>query len=177
MLKSNFLYFINHLTNLLPPTKFYSLKSNLYKFAGVKIGKNVRLISSVSIWGNGELVIDDNTFIGHETTILSGGAVIHIGKNVDISSRVLIVNGTHNKFDEPHKAAGNGYATNISIGDGSWVAASVSIIEGGMIGNCCIIGAGALVRNNIPNGSTATGIPAKVIYKESDRDLLNVVSE
>lgn len=51
----------------------------------------------------------------------------------------------------------------ICIGDDVWVGAGAIILPGVNIGKCSIIGAGALVINDVPEFSVVAGIPAKVI--------------
>jgi len=154
---------INHLINLLPPTKLYNLKSALYRWCGVNIGTNVRIVSSVNIWGTGTLRIGENTFIGHETLLLIGGGIVDIGANVDISSRVTISNGTHKKSICDLKAAGEGYALDINIGDGCWIGLSSTFIAGCNLGNNCIVAAGALAKGNYNPKMLVGGVPAKEI--------------
>jgi len=160
-MKSKRLFIVNAITSAFPPSKLYSLKSILYKWAGVELGDNVRIVSSVKIWGAGRLIIGHNTFIGHQTLILLGGGMINIANDVDISSNVVIVNGSHKKGVD--KGAGEGTYTNIFIESGAWLGASTTIIAGGNVGVNCIVGAGSLVNKSlIPQGVYA-GVPAKML--------------
>lgn len=52
---------------------------------------------------------------------------------------------------------------NIIIGNHVWLAANVQVLKGVSIGSDCIIGARAVVTQNIPANSLAVGVPAKVI--------------
>ncbi len=164
MLQPTKLYFVNHFCSILPPTRCYSLKAILYRWAGVDVGNNVRIISSSKIWGTGQLIIGDNTFIGHKSLILMGGSEVNIGHNVDISSNVTIVNGTH-ELGNNEKAAGVGIARPIEINKGSWIGASATIIAGAKIGNRAIVAAGAVVTGEVEPGSVVGGVPAKIISK------------
>jgi maltose O-acetyltransferase len=163
MLKSNRLYLVNFVTSILPPTKFYPLKTALYRWAGVKCGANVRLASSVCILGAGELSIGDNSFIGHGTLILLGGSAINIGCNVDISSRVTITNGSHLRSKDKNKAAGDGTSSDITIGHGAWIGVSSTIIVGSKVGASSIIAAGSLLNRVVPEHEVYGGVPAKKI--------------
>ena len=88
------LYIVGGLIHSLPSTKCFSLKCQLYRLTGAKIGKNVRIASSAKIIGNGDLTIGDNTWIGHEVMIACSNKIV-IGKDCDIAPRVYIGNGTH----------------------------------------------------------------------------------
>tara|TARA_R110001592_G_scaffold85363_1_gene252203 strand:+ start:7264 stop:7707 length:444 start_codon:yes stop_codon:yes gene_type:complete len=143
----------------------YGIKNLLLCWAGIEIGRNVRIASSARILGSGRIIIGDNTFIGHFSKILVGGGIIEIGRDVDISSNVTIINGTHNKYDISGKAAGTGFSKNIFIGNGSWIGASVTLIGGVNIGCCSIVAAGATVVSDVPELCLFGGVPAKYICK------------
>lgn len=164
------LYIVNLLFSFIPATRMFGVKRLLLRWAGAKIGNNVRIVSSVRVLGVGELTIGENTFIGHFTKILVGGGVVKIGRDVDISSNVTIINGTHNLYDIPRKAAGTGLSKNIKIGDGSWICASVTIIGGARLGDCSIIASGATVVSEVPSYCLFGGVPAKFLknYKETN---------
>lgn len=51
----------------------------------------------------------------------------------------------------------------IKIGDDTFVGARASILPGTTIGKCCIIGACAVVKGNIPDYSIVVGNPAKIV--------------
>ena len=55
-----------------------------------------------------------------------------------------------------------------TIGDCVYIGPNVSIVENVEIGNYCTIGAGSVLVKNIPDNSTAVGVPAKVINKDSN---------
>lgn len=157
------LYIIYFIFPFLPPTRFYRVKCFLLRWAGIKVGSNVRIVSSARLLGSGQLTIGDNTFIGHFTKIIVGGGSVNIGGNVDISSNVTIINGSHNKYDIPGKAAGTGFSKNIHINDGSWIGASVTIIGGANVGKCSIVAAGATLVCDVPDFCMFGGVPAKSI--------------
>ena len=56
-------------------------------------------------------------------------------------------------------------AKRITIGSDVWVGAKATILPGVTIGDRCIIGANAVVTKDIPEGSVAVGIPARVIKR------------
>lgn len=53
----------------------------------------------------------------------------------------------------------------VEVGEGTWVGAGTTIIQGIHIGKNCFIGAGAVVVKDIPDGSLCYGNPARVIRK------------
>lgn len=89
-------YFNMIIFRLLPETSCFALKRSLFRFAGAKIGKNVRICSSVHIMGCGELIIGDDVWIGHEVFI-STTSRVEIGNYVDIAPMVYIYWNTSNR--------------------------------------------------------------------------------
>lgn len=156
------LYLVGGFVHCLPSTRCFYLKRQLYKLAGVKIGKNVRIASSVTIIGNGHLTIGDNTWIGHQVLICCSDK-ISIGKDCDIAPRVYIGNGTHEIETQGIKAAGKGCSLPITIGDGCWICANCAILPSTVIGSCSIIAAGAVVKGEIPARQLWGGAPARII--------------
>jgi maltose O-acetyltransferase len=49
------------------------------------------------------------------------------------------------------------------IGDDCWIGGSVIILAGVHIAHGSVIGAGSLVTKDIPAGSVAVGVPARVV--------------
>ena len=62
-----------------------------------------------------------------------------------------------NKFKE--------FLGTIEIGDNTFIGARSIIMYNVKIGKDCIIGSGSIVTRDIPDGSVAVGVPAKVIGK------------
>lgn len=66
-----------------------------------------------------------------------------------------------------HIAPGSNLAGLVTVGDSSFLGVGVRVIPGVKIGRGCIIGAGAVVIHDIPDYSTAVGVPAKVLKRDS----------
>jgi acetyltransferase-like isoleucine patch superfamily enzyme len=155
-------YIVNLLINLLPSTRLFSLKRFLLSLTGAIIAKNVRVCSSAKFIGNGKLIIDENSWIGHECLVIKSSSV-SIGKNVDIAPRVYIGTGTHFIDMNSLNVAGEGFSKDIIIGDGVWIGANSTILPGVKIGKKSIIGAGSVVVKEIPPYCIAVGNPCKPI--------------
>ena len=64
MLNTKKLYLLNLVWHLLPESCFFKFKNMLLRWAGAKVGRNVRITSSVTINGALNLEIGDHVFIG-----------------------------------------------------------------------------------------------------------------
>jgi acetyltransferase-like isoleucine patch superfamily enzyme len=153
----------NRITRLLPTSRCFRLKAFLYRSAGYQVSRSCRIISSAQIWGNCQVTIGDDTFIGHDVLITGGESRIEIGRFVDIGPRVCIVMGTH-RIDMygPH-SAGAGDSKDVVIEDGVWIGANSTILGGVRLGRKCVIGAGSVVTRDIPPFTIAFGVPCRAV--------------
>jgi len=142
---------------ILPPTRFFRLKTRLLSLSGVDIDPTAQLFSSVRITTTGQLTIGAYTFIGHQVLIGGGDAAISIGSNCDIGPRVSIITGDHEFAPTGPRAAGPGFSRPIVIEDGVWIGAGSMILRGVRIGQRSVICAGSVVARNIPAESYAIG--------------------
>lgn len=158
------LYIVSLLFAILPESRLFPLKASLLRWAGACIGRNVRVCSSVRIYGNAHLSIGDDTWLGHHTLIIASGD-IHIGSNVDIGPRVYLGTGTHKIDPIGQHSAGTGVRQPVVIGNGVWLCSSVVILPGVSIGEKTIIGAGSVVLKQVPQREIHAGVPARFIRK------------
>lgn len=167
IMKTHRLYIISGLIRLLPSTKFFALKRTLYRFAGMNIGKNVRIASSAKFVGTGNIFVGDNTWIGEDVIIVCTSEV-RIGRNCDIAPRVYIGTGTH--IIDPHgeHIAGSGISRPVNINDGCWLCVNSTILPGVSVGKKTIVAAGAVVTKDTNDFCIVGGIPASIIRKFDD---------
>lgn len=99
-------------------------------------------------------------------------SLIELGKDVVISREVMLL--THDySISRGFQAIGK-YTKEvrniqgIKIGENSFIGARASLLPGTVIGNNCIIGAGAVVKGDIPDGSIVVGNPAKIIARTDE---------
>jgi maltose O-acetyltransferase len=129
----------------------------------MKVDVTCRIVSSAQIWGNFDIEIGKETFVGHEVFIVGGKSMISIGSHVDIAPRVMIVTGTHEIDMIGLRSAGTGYSKDVTIEDGVWIGANTTIIGGVTIGRKSIIGSGSVVTRSIPPYVIAVGNPCRPI--------------
>jgi acetyltransferase-like isoleucine patch superfamily enzyme len=126
--------------------------------SGVFVGRNTILSCK-----NGDIVIDDNANVGFNVEVFSAGRV-RIGKDVLIAAYTYLVGGDHlfDRVDVPVLYQGR-TAQGIEVDDNVWLGAHVVVSDGSRVGRDAIVGAGAVVRGEIPPFAIAAGVPARVI--------------
>lgn len=155
-------YINNLIFPIIPETRAFGLKRAMWRLAGVRIGKQVKISSSCKLFGAGELIIGDNTWIGYQTTIVSSSKIT-IGSNVDIAPRVYIGTGTHTINAEAERIAAEDISKDITIGDGCWLCVNSVILPGAIISKKCVIAAGAVVNGVfLKDRCLLAGVPAKI---------------
>ena len=125
---------------------------------GVFIGRNTMLSCK-----NGDITLDEGANIGINVGITSS-AKVRIGARALIAAYTYFVGGDHlhDRVDIPILEQGR-TARGIEIGDGVWLGAHVVVTDGVRIGRDAIVGAGAIVREDVPEFHIAAGVPARVI--------------
>lgn len=149
---------------MIPESHFFGLKRLMWRLAGATIGKNVKISSSLKVYGVGELEIGDNTWIGYQTIIATSSKVT-IGANVDIAPRVYIGTGTHIINPDFDHVAATDISKDVKIGNGCWLCACSTILPGVNLGEKCVIAAGAVVNNSFGNRVMVGGTPARIIKR------------
>ena len=106
--------------------------------------------------------IGDDFFIGTHCYI-NGIAGLTIGNRVTIAHGVMIFTDSGPNTSPLLQKSFPITAAQIRIGDDVWIGAGAMILPGVTIGNRCVIGAGSIVKENVPEGSVVAGAPAKII--------------
>ncbi len=109
----------------------------------------------------GDVQVGKKCWIG-PFTIIDGSGGLKIGDNCTISA------GTHIYSHDNIKQTLSGGKIPIekqpvSIGSNTYISPNVIVTKGVTIGNCCLVGANYLVKNDFPNYSIIAGNPAKKI--------------
>jgi maltose O-acetyltransferase len=106
------------------------------------------------------LEVGRGTFIARDAYLDPGHPwLITIGEDSGLSPRTIVM--VHDASMKRH--AGCTLLARVEIGDRVFVGVGAIILPGTRIGNDSIIGAGAVVRGDIPPGSMVVGNPAKVV--------------
>lgn len=115
----------------------------------------------------GHVRIGANGFIGRGAQIVAFESVA-IGADALIAAGVVVRDGDHRFADpsRPIREQGHEVAP-IEIGADVWLGAHVVITAGSTIGDGSVVAANAVVRGDIPPGSIAGGIPARVLKERA----------
>ena len=91
------------------------------------------------------------------------GRKISIGKNCMLSTNIEFRTGDSHSILESATNKRINYAQDIEVQHNVWIGANATILKGVKIGANAIVASGAIVTTDIPDGSIAAGIPAKVV--------------
>ncbi len=143
--------------------------------SGIVIGDDVIMSRNTALsCKNGHITVGRGVGFGSHCLVHSiGTSHVEIGDKVAIGSYCYFVGGGQyhtDRLDLPICDQGQNLQGGIRIGDGSWLGARVTVLDGVTIGKGAIIGAGAVVTKDVPDYGIAVGVPAKVVSIRSDQD-------
>jgi maltose O-acetyltransferase len=90
-----------------------------------------------------------------------GEASITIGNQVAVGSGVAFITTGHH-IGPATRRAGEFDIRPITVGDGAWIGARVTILPGVTIGPGAVVAAGAVVTEDVPADTLVAGVPARV---------------
>lgn len=131
---------------------YHGTHFELGPLAEVRIGRWCTIVGAI-IATNGPLTIGDYTFIAHEVVLAAGDYV----RPPDAAAAAAAA---------PAAAA----SAAVEIGENVWIGARAIVVAGSRIGDDAIVGAGAVVRGEVPARSTVAGNPARVVRTPRWRD-------
>ena len=120
----------------------------------------------IGVSGNGNLQIGDNCFFNQNSLVACRNSIV-IGNQCIFGPNVTV-------YDHDHKFSFNGIQNgyNLSpvvIEEGCWIGANVMILRGTHIGEKSVIGAGCVVKGDIPPHSLVSGERTLKIRPIEDR--------
>lgn len=157
----HFYLVLGFINTFLKGTRFFYLKRRLFNTIGVSVGNNTKIVAPFSIGKVAKLEIGENCYINKNFSIEGNGNVT-IGNNCDIAPGVTILTGSH-EIGSSSRRAGKGVSWSTSIGNGTWIGAKSTIMNGANIELGVIIGACSMVNKNCAKNSLYFGSPAQRI--------------
>lgn len=104
--------------------------------------------SKLKVRKNAFVEIGENTFINHNTLIVSHEKIL-IGKDVQIGPNVLIYDHDHDFRAEDGVKSMKYVTSPVEIGDNVWIGANTIILRGTKLGNNCVIAANSVIKGEI----------------------------
>jgi putative colanic acid biosynthesis acetyltransferase WcaF len=140
------------------PRPMFGWRSFLLRLFGAKIGTNVHIYSSATIYMPWNLEVGDWSAIGEHAYIYNLGQVT-IGNRVTLSSHAYICAGTHD-YKQPDMPL---IKPPVTICDQAWVCAAAFIGSGITIGEGAVVGARAVAVKDVQPWAIVAGNPAREI--------------
>lgn len=141
-------------------TKFFGIKRTILNSIGFEIGNEARVVGPLLIGRAAHIKVGENSWIGKDLTIHGNGKV-EIGSRCDIAPEVTFLTGSH-EIGDSSRRAGRGTSFDYSIGDGNWIGAKATFVNGASIGDSNIVGATSLVTKKFDENVILIGSPARV---------------
>ncbi len=131
---------------------------------GLRTGDRGKIRDFTILFGGPDkpVTIGDDFFIGTHCYI-NGVAGLTIGDRVTIAHGAMIFTDSGPNTSPLLQERFPITSAPVVIGDDVWIAAGAKILPGVTIGSRCVIGAGSVVKDNVPDGSIMGGVPAKLI--------------
>ena len=137
---------------------------------GVRIGKSSKIgsYSIVKVSGSlgnlgKEILIGNNVGIG-DFAHIGGAGGVSIGDDTITGAFLSIHPENHNFSDTNTEIRTQGInRKGIQIGSNCWLGAKVTILDGSVIGDGCVVAAGAVVSGVFPDNCIVGGVPARII--------------
>ena len=138
----------------------------------IVLGDRVRLSGKSSfgfsnrLHAHPELVIGDDTFIGHDCSFGVADSV-RIGSHCLLAGRVRVSDFDGHPLDAERRRAKEPTPREgikpVVIGDDVWIGAGAAILKGVTVGDRSVVGAGAVVTKDVPPDVVVAGNPARVV--------------
>ncbi|MBP5176847.1 MAG: hypothetical protein ILP07_13190 [Treponema sp.] len=151
-------FLFSRMTDLLPSSCF-AWRRFVLRLMGARVKKSVRVNSGFRVYGSGPLFFDDDVWIGrncHFYTI--GSAGVEVGAKTEIGPECVFNCQTHKVSEKEHRA-GECVHHGIRVGSGVWMGMRCTVLCE-RIGDGAVVGAGAVVLDNVSENTLAAGIPA-----------------
>ena len=139
-----YIYFLRMAKN----NKKYTIKGAISRFFVIRLGYKYGYQIDI------ETEIGKGFYIGHYGTVVIGQETV-IGSNCNVSHNVTI--------GRVHKGRLEGLPT---IGDRVWIGTGSVIVGKIFIGSNVLIAPNTVVKFDVPDNSTVTGNPARIILKD-----------
>ena len=144
----------------------------------VKKGKDVFIARGAYVVGN--VTLDDYVSVWYNAVLRGDSDGIHIGERTNVQDGVLmhIDHGVPIKVGTDNVIGHGAILHGCSIGNNNLIGMRATIMNNAKIGNCCVIGAHALITEGmeVPDYSMVLGSPGKIVKQlpEGVKDMIQL---
>ncbi len=131
---------------------------------GIDIGDGVFLgRGTILSCKDGDIRLGDQANLGFHCEVFSGSSVV-VGHHALFAAQAYLVGGGH-EFEDAERAVIDQPRTSrgISLGDNVWLGTGAKVLDGVRIGSDVVVGANAVVTEDLPDGAIAAGVPARIL--------------
>ena len=136
---------------------------------GITIGSRVFVgRNTILSCKNGDIRVEDGANIGFNCEVFSASRVV-IGADTLVAAYCYVIGGDHDFADSAVPvAAQRRTSLGVTIGPACWIGAGVKVLDGVSIGANAVIGAGSVVKTDVPAYGVAAAKPARVVGSRLD---------
>lgn len=137
--------------------------------SSARIGPNVRVVSPNYLFMDIHTNIDEGAIIMNGSTgrfVMKKNSGAAVGLTAICGNHMSIVGLNLKQINDAIKREfdrNQEYSSDIIINEDVWIGAHVTLLQGVNIGRGCEVGAGSVVRGNIPPYAVVIGNPCKVV--------------
>lgn len=150
---------------LIPFNTFGVIRAAIYRAAGFGIAPRARIAGPLTLWGRGDvyarLSVGDHTFLNTPAHI-ELNAPVRIGARCAIGHHLIVITTNHVLGPSEQRAA-EVFHEGVTIEDGAWIGAAVTILPGVTIGRGAFVVAGTLVTRSVPANARVAGPRGAVV--------------
>jgi len=136
---------------------------------GITVGRGVFLgRGTILSCKDGDIVLGDSVNIGFHSEIFSG-SIVRVGRDGLFAAYTYLIGGGH-EFERAGMPVIEQRRTSrgIVLGDNVWLGTGAKVLDGVSIGSDVVVGANAVVTEDLPDGVVAAGIPARVLRRRGE---------
>lgn len=161
------LWLVDRLTSAWPPGAGARLRTRLYRAAGVAVGPGTLIAGPIQFGMTGDprrnFRIGARCFV-NSPLFVDAAAPVTLGDGVSVGHHSVLVTTDHAVGGADFRA-GEIQVAPITVEDGAWIAAGVTLLPGVTVGAGAVVAAGAVVTKDVPPHTLVGGVPAKFIRR------------
>ena len=133
----------------------------------ISIGNNFRTRSGfiMNVSNDASLKIGDDVFF-NDSCFINARECISIGDRCIIGQNVMIYDHDHDYRMGDKEKYDHFTSAPVTIGKNVWIGSNVIVLKGANIGDNCVIGAGCIIRENIPEGT--------LVFQKQDKAMVSI---